>query len=307
MIRVKNKISQKLISEREWFAKALLGVLLLTLASSCGGNEKEKEVCDCLPGSADLSLIGKGIPVESPSPASISVTGGNITFSETLMVLKEVELILEGDGGVRRESLGSVLMDIIHSNAKVPETIQITTGTATLVALRFTIDDLDDKDHDGSVDINQQPSDVSESEYSDMIGKSIFLQGTINLEGEAPVEFTFKTDLSSRAEIPFSRSVLISNGPTGHLLVMVDLAKIFNSIDTDPTKGSVIELRDAALSSGGLLDPKVTNGGEIIARAIEEAIGHSFSVFNDENGNGLPEPNELINDGTTLISTPVVD
>lgn len=281
---------------------AVLGVLLLLLLS-CGGSGGE--VCECLPGTANLTVVGTGIQKQNSS-STVSMIGGTVTLTKAFLSLSKIHFLQNGEVSGEESFRSPFLLDIIQSDPEVPETANTSVGEVTLKSLQFRINDLDDRNHDGIVDGDQQPVNITIID-SGLVGKSILLQGSINTEGQPPINFTFTTDLTVRVLIPFVNPVPVVTGQRASFLLAVDLAKMFNSIDTDPTKTSVIELRDAATISGGVLDPKVANGAETIAQAIEGAISKSLNLFIDNNGNGLPDPGELIGDESLMTITPVSD
>lgn len=282
----------------------LLGILSLILVS-CGGESTSE--CSCIPVEAELTLLVQGGQRDtSSSDVSVPISGANITLTKALLNLNKVIMTREGAPSDESSSHNPYLLDVLQSDPEVPESTEIFPGTGKMVSLQFWIDDLDDRDQDGIVDGDQQPVNVAMSE-STLTGKSILIQGSIEVEGEAPVSFTFTTDLTERVRIPFINTLSIDFGGVVPLLLILDFAEVFNQIDTDPSKTAAQELRDASLTSGGSLDPKTANGGEAIAQAIEGGINQAITLYLDENSNDVPEQNELIGDESLITIEAVSD
>lgn len=300
------KMSNKREEKRFQLRSVLLGLLWVTLVSC--GEEGVGPKCSCAPRTTALTIIAPGIQKEKNSSVHIPIVGGDLNLSKAFLSLDKVHFPLQGINVSEDAFRGPLLLDIIASDPLVLGEADISTGEGLMESLQFWINDLDDRNQDGMADADQQPINIpGGSAEPAIVGKSVLFQGSIRIDGESPVLFTFKTDLTERIKIPLTSPIPVKIGEVIQFLLAVDLAEIFNGIDNDPARSAAVELRDAAVASGGLLDSKVTNGGEKVALAIEGAIGRNLRLFYDKNGDGTPEPDELIGDQNRMTITPTSD
>src|SRR3569832_414385 len=257
-----------------------LFLFVFVACSQTGGEE-----CDCPPSFVKIRAISTPAQNSQGSPSiTITVAGGNVILSKGLV--KFINLNVAEPPERMGGSGGPYLLNIIPPNLNLPENeVQIAYGSADITGLSFWIADL----AQGPVNTTPDPA---------MVGKRVLLQGVVNLDNGEAANFTLESSMASMVEIPFKNPVPVVLRVDYPFLISFDLAKVFNSIDVDPSKTTAQEIRDAALVAGGQLDPQMNNGAKAVSQALEEALIPSMNVYYDKNGNAVPEASEEIGDQT---------
>lgn len=265
----------------------------------------------------DLFLV-KPFAVEAaaPSTVTVSIDGGGVTITKALIVFSEIDFKHEGEGKEDDfEVTGPFLLRMVGSGTIPDEITGIEVPAGNFDEIRFRIDDLDDKNLDGDVGDSTDEAPVNVSlevvQTSGLVGKSILIQGSVTPTGGSAVNFTFTTDLDEKVRVPFTAAGLptISSGQVLDFLVAIDFKKVFNSVNADQAgaTSSAQEIHDAAVASGGALDPDTSlpQSARNVAKAIEDAIDDSIDLFNDKDNDDLPDPDEDI--GDVVTGTPASD